>query len=60
MYAISSILAKQIRISEVLAWDINTYLTHVTQPRLLHVCECCTLVVLEITLSSSDVIDMSK
>ena len=34
------ILAQQIRISEILAWFNNTYLTHVTLPRLSHDIGC--------------------
>ena len=42
----SIFLARQIRIFEVLAWDRNSYLTHVILPRLSR--EDCTLVVLEL------------
>ena len=52
------ILAHRIRISEILPWDRNSYLTHVILPRLSR--EGCTLVVLELTqqVVKSDVIDM--
>ena len=58
----SIFLAHWIRISDILSWVRNSYLTHVILSRLSY--EGCTLVVLMYensrTWSSSDVIVMSK